>query len=84
MQDFPAASDDGQRLTTTNSSKFPAFRSEMNGVLMVAAALPVLLTVTVFVVMLSRVTEPKLILDGDTVMNGPAVMVNVPGTKRKE
>ena len=52
MQDFPAANDDGQRLTITNSSELPASRSEMRGVLMVAAAFPVLRTVTVLVVML--------------------------------
>jgi hypothetical protein len=43
----------------------------MRGVLMLAAAFPVLLTVTVFVVMLPRVTAPKLILDGDTAITGP-------------
>ena len=77
MQDFPAANDDGQRLTITNSLELLACRSEMRGVLMVAAAFPVLLTVTVLVVMLPTATAPKLMLDGDTVITGPDVAVTV-------
>jgi hypothetical protein len=46
-------------------------------VLIVAAAFPVLLTVTVSVVMLPTVTEPKLMLVGDTLITGPLVAVTV-------
>ena len=38
---------------------------------MVAGAVPMLVTVMLLVVMLPRYTEPKAILDGDTVTNGP-------------
>ena len=41
---------------------------------MLTAAFPVLVTVTVFVVMLPWLTVPKLMLDGDTVTNGPVAV----------
>jgi hypothetical protein len=49
----------------------------MTGVLTVAAAVPVLLTVTVSVVMLPFATVPKLMLDGETVITGPDAAVTV-------
>ena len=71
MQFFPAANGVGQRLTATNSLEFPPFTIEIRGWLMVTDAVPMLVTVMFFVVMLPRDTEPKLIVDGDTVTNGP-------------
>jgi len=50
------------------------------GSLTVTDAVPLLVTVMFLVVMLPRVTEPKAMLDGDTVTDGPvADTVSVTG-----
>ena len=54
VQLLPAASDLGQRLTVTNSLELPPLTMAISGLLMVMAALPVLVMVTVLVMMLPR------------------------------
>ncbi len=71
VQLFPTARVAGQRLTATNSLEFPPCTIEMRGSLMVTGAVPMLVTVMFFVVMLPRFTVPKAMLDGETVTNGP-------------